>query len=535
MAGDIDHIVGARHDVEVAVLVNHPRISGFIVAGEGFQIGLFIALFGLPEGRECARGQRQFDGYCTQFPRGQLMAVIAKDLHVVARHGHGGRAEFGRQFLDPQRVGGDGIAGLGLPPVVHHRHAELFLRPDNRVGVGALAGEEQGFQAGKVVFFHKLSGRILAFDGAKGGRGGEEGLYLVFGNHPPEGACVRCADRFALEQDRGRAVDQRAVGDIGMAHHPADIGGGPEDLSRIDVVDVFHGPVQRHHMPAGGAHDAFGLACGAGGIKDVERIGPADRHAFGRCGRGLQVLPVEIAALDQIGLCLLSLQDNGEFRFVLCQLDRAVQQGFIGDHPARLDPAGGGDDGLRRSIVDTHGQFVSGKTAEDYGMHRADAGAGEHGDDCFGDHGHIDDDAVALLDAFGAECAGKTGGLIQHLGIGELALRACDRAVVDHRDLIAATCLHMAVKGVVTGVRLPVRIPLVHRRVGIIERLCRLFRPVDGLGGLHPEGFGIGFPAFVNLFVTHFGLPCLNGVDTPPRNFLVIHRLAPAFRPAQQC
>ena len=47
----------------------------------------------------------------------------------------------------PERVGGDGPAGLRLPPVVDDRHAELRLGPEQRVGVAALAGKEQGAKA----------------------------------------------------------------------------------------------------------------------------------------------------------------------------------------------------------------------------------------------------------------------------------------------------------------------------------------------------------------------------------------------------
>jgi hypothetical protein len=35
VARDVDDVIGARHDVEVAVLVDHAGIAGLVVAGEG--------------------------------------------------------------------------------------------------------------------------------------------------------------------------------------------------------------------------------------------------------------------------------------------------------------------------------------------------------------------------------------------------------------------------------------------------------------------------------------------------------------------
>ena len=80
-----------------------------------------------------------------------------------------------------------------------------------------------------------------------------------------------------------------------------------------------------------------------------------------------------------------------------------------------LEPAGvaaavaavGGDDELRLGVVDAVGQRLGGEAAEDDGVRRADAGAGEHGDRQLGDHRHVDGDAVA---APHAELLQRVGG-----------------------------------------------------------------------------------------------------------------------------
>ena len=124
--------------------------------------------------------------------------------------------------------------------------------------------------------------RIVAADGAEGGRRGEERRHVVLGDDAPEGAGVGRADRLALVEHARAAVQQRRVDDVGMADHPADVGGGPERLAGIDAVDRLHRPFQRDHVAAIVAHDAFRLAGRAGGVEDVERVGRLDRHAFDR-------------------------------------------------------------------------------------------------------------------------------------------------------------------------------------------------------------------------------------------------------------
>ena len=107
---------------------------------------------------------------------------------------------------------------------------------------------------------------------------------LVLGDHAPERAGIGRADRLALVHDRGRAMNQRAVDDVAVADHPADVGAAPPHLAGLDAVEVEHRPFQRDQMAAIVAHHALRHAGGAGGVENVERIGrraPArSRRAF---------------------------------------------------------------------------------------------------------------------------------------------------------------------------------------------------------------------------------------------------------------
>ena len=148
----------------------------------------------------------------------------------------------------------------------------------------------------EIVAAHMLSGGILAPDGAKRGRGGEERTDPVLGDHPPEGARIRRADRLALVEHRRVAVEQRRVDDVGVAHRPAEIGGGPVDLAGLDAVDVAHAPGEGDQVAAVVADDALGQARGARGVQDVERVGRGDRHAFGRRRSRHELGPVVISS-----------------------------------------------------------------------------------------------------------------------------------------------------------------------------------------------------------------------------------------------
>jgi hypothetical protein len=76
---------------------------------------------------------------------------------------------------------------------------------------------------------------------------------------------------------------------------------------------------------------------------------------------------------------LVALDDDGELRFVLGDVDGLVEHRLVFEDAVLLDSAGGRDDGLRGGVVDAHGQLVRGEAAEDDGVDRAEAGAGEHG------------------------------------------------------------------------------------------------------------------------------------------------------------
>ena len=56
MPGDIDDVVGAAHDEDVAVIVLEAGVGGFVIARKLREVALGKTLIGLPQGRQAQPG-----------------------------------------------------------------------------------------------------------------------------------------------------------------------------------------------------------------------------------------------------------------------------------------------------------------------------------------------------------------------------------------------------------------------------------------------------------------------------------------------
>ena len=333
---------------------------------------------------------------------------------------------------------------------------------------------------------------VLLLDRADRRRRGEQRLDPVLGCHPPERSGVRRADGFALVEHRRRAAQQRAVDDVGVADHPADIRSGPIHVAGFGVVDVFHGPHQRDGVPAVVADDSLRPARRARGVEHVQRVGGGDGHRVDGLGVGHHLVPVEVAAGQRFARPLVALHDDAGRRCVLGDVEGGVDHRLVVDGAGRLDAAGRRDDGGGLRVVDAGRQFARREAAEHHRVHGAQPRARQHRDDGLGDHRHVDDDAVALVHAEAAQHAGEARRLVEQFAVGVGALRVGHRRVVDQRGLVAAAGLDVAVQRVGAGVEFPVGEPAVERRVRVVEDLLRLPRPGHRAGGVGPEGRRVG-------------------------------------------
>ena len=338
MTRDVEDIVGAAHDEQVAVLVDEAAVPGEVVAVEGRQVSRDVALVVVPQRREGAGGHGQLDADGSLVTGGRGVALLVEDPDVVAGHRHRGRAGLDRHRLQTAQVGGDRPAGLGLPPVVDDRDAEPFAGPLVGVGVEPLAGEEEGLQGAEVVLAHQLAVRVLLLDRAVCGGRREHRRDLVVADDPEEGARVGSADRLAFVQDRGGPGEEGCVDDVGVADDPSDVGRGEPHVPGTDVVDVRERPPQRDGVPAVVADDALGAPGRAGGVEDVERIGGRHLDAVDGLGRRTvhQLHPVEVP-LTHLGGGLLALEDDAPLRLVAAALDGGIEERLVVHDPARFD------------------------------------------------------------------------------------------------------------------------------------------------------------------------------------------------------
>ena len=333
--------------------------------------------------------------------------------------------------------------------------AELFFGPLHGIGIGALTCQEEGAEAFEIVFFKFNRFRIFFADGAKRGRRCKQCFHAMLGNDAPEGACIRRTDRLALIDNRRRANDERGIDDVGVTHHPTNIGCGPEHIAGPDAVNAFHRPRHRNQMPAIIADDTFGFSRRAGGVEDIERVGGGYRDAIGLMAIGLglahQGLPLNVTSGRELGGFLRALKNNHGFGLMLRDLDRLIDQRFIMNHATRLDAAGGGEDQFGFAIVKTGCEFPRGKATKDNRVNRTNPRTRQHGEQRLGDHRHIDDDAVAFLNTEILQHGGEGCDLIAEFAIGDFALRARDRAVVNNRRAVGMG-FGMAINRIIAGV-----------------------------------------------------------------------------------
>ena len=297
-------------------------------------------------------------------------------------------------------------------------------------------------------------------------------------------------------------MDQRRVANIAVPHDPTHVRSGPKHITGLNVIDVFHGPVHCHQMPACVAHNALGRAGRPAGIQDIGGVVAFNGKTRGRLGALLKRVPIQIM-WPQIAAQLLALQNHAGFWLVGGTVDGRIKQWFISDCLAAFDTTGRSYDAFGLGVINAYGQFVGRKTAKHNRVDRPDASARQHCHNRFGNHGHVNQNAVAFAHALGCQTACKTSNFVAQLGIRQSTLAACDGAVVNDCRLIAAPCVHVAVNGVVTCVHQTVAEPLIHRRVFGKQRFGWGAVPCDLLGSAHPECFGVVAPRGVSVGIAH--------------------------------
>ena len=295
-----------------------------------------------------------------------------------------------------------------------------------------------------------------------------------------------------------------------MAGDPADIGGAPVDILVTHVEDVLAGGVGADEVAAGSVEDALRLAGGAGGVEHEERV--LGIEALGRVFPGNErhfLVPPRIADRFHGHLVFAALHDDDALD-VLVFRQRLIDDRLERDHLAAPPSAVRGDHGGGAGVFEAIDDGLRGKPAENDVVHGPDAGAGEHGKRGLRDHRHVNEHAVALLDAFFLKHVGETADLAFQLAVGDDALVA-GLALPDDGGLVAARSVGVAVHAVLTDIDFSAVEPFGERSLPI-EHLVPRFLPDQFVRLTRPEDLGLVDRFLVELLVSgHRRDPRLGG------------------------
>src|SRR6202034_1633682 len=250
--------------------------------------------------------------------------------------------------------------------------------------------------------------------------------------------------------------------------HPADIRRAPEHVVLAQVEHPLRGELGAEQVATGRVLNALGLAGRARGVQQEQRV--LGVHPLRLAGRRLtldEVVPpaVALGIHRHRSAGALEHHDFPDTR-------AATAEGVV--HPP-LDPpdlpaapaAVGRDHQLRLGVFDAVLQRPGGKAAEHHRVDGADAVAGVHGNHGLRHHRHVDDDAIATLDALGLERIGKLAYLGVQLAVGE-APHIPRLPLEDDRGLVAAL-LEVHVEAVPRGIQLAVAEPAVVGSLAAVE------------------------------------------------------------------
>ena len=163
-------------------------------------------------------------------------------------------------------------ARLRLPPGVDDRTAlaaDHAVVPHPGLGIDRLADRAEQAQRREIVLLRVLVAE--PHEGADRRRRGVEDRDAVALDDVPEAVGPRVRRR-ALVHQRGRAVREDPVDDVGVARHPAAVGRAPVGVVVLEVEDRLRGGRDVGEVAARGVQDALRLAGRAAGVEHEERV-----------------------------------------------------------------------------------------------------------------------------------------------------------------------------------------------------------------------------------------------------------------------
>ena len=114
-------------------------------------------------------------------------------------------------------------------------------------------------------------------------------------NHLPEAARIRKGGNALKDNLRG-STGQGAIGNVGVAGHPANVCCAPEDIVMTNIKAVLHREDGMEQVASSGVLHALWLSSRARGVEDEQRMLCLDPLRLAACGLCLdQVVHVDIS------------------------------------------------------------------------------------------------------------------------------------------------------------------------------------------------------------------------------------------------
>ncbi|SAG08534.1 Uncharacterised protein [Enterobacter hormaechei] len=502
MAGNVQHVVHASGDPVITVFIPARAVAAEVHVFEGREVGLLEALVVAEQGTRLSRPGIDDHQVALGGPFLRIAFVIhQRRLHAEERTG--GRTGF--QLCGARHRGDHEATGFGLPPGVHHRAllvADLLPVPLPGFRVDRLAhgaedaqGRAVGPFDGFIAFRHQRADRRWR---------GVENVDLMLINHLAHTRRGRPV-RYAFKHQRRCAAGQRAVQQVAMTGDPAHVGGTPVDVAGMVVEDVFKGGGRINQIAAGGMQHAFRLTGGAGGIQDKQRIFRVHLFRLMLVARVFnQIAPPQVAPLVPVDFAARALEDNDVVDgFYVRVFQRFINVFLQRDTAPGAHALVSGDHQLRVRVNNAPGNRFRGEAAEDHGVDRADARAGQHSHGGFRHHWHVDRHHIAFFNALGQQHVGEAADVAMQFFIRDVfALRGIV-AFPDNGRFVAAFS-KMAVQAVRRQVQRAVFIPfngdVARRERGVLYLLIR-FDPVEDVTLFTPERVRAGNGLLVFLLV----------------------------------
>mmetsp|Transcript_5026 Transcript_5026/g.12823 ORF Transcript_5026/g.12823 Transcript_5026/m.12823 type:complete len:722 (-) Transcript_5026:224-2389(-) len=454
----VNHIIHAARDPVVPVGIAPAPVAGEVVAVVVLEVHCLEPLLISVDGPHLGR-PGLLDGEVALAGALELVALLIQHHRLDAEERVGGRPWL---HAPGTRQRGDHDApGLRLPPRVDDRAvlvAHELVVPEPGLRVDGLAHTSEQPQRGPLVLLHPLV--TETHQGPDGGRRSVELGHLVLVDDLPAPAGVRVG-RHALEDQGGHAVQERAVGEVGVSGDPAAVCRAPVDVAGLGVEDVLDSGVGADHVAGGGVQHALGLARGSARVEHEEgvlRLHPLHGTLLVLLQDGL-VPPLVPRGLERGRVArqrVLVLEHEAGLDVVallLAEVERVVHNLLQRDELLASEDPGGGDEDGALAVEDPVAEGGGTEAGEDDGVDGADARAGQHGGRQLGQHRHVDVHAVALLHPDGLEVVRNLADLVLELLVREGRAVGGLVPLPDDGGLVAAPLLDVPVEGVVGQVR----------------------------------------------------------------------------------